>query len=97
MIKRAAIALEIAFGLIWILLFTKCLDLLDQPSSLDVGLGAAMLLGSVIVFPTVMRNVWRQASAHFRAEKESNNAEGNTDVSGADHSVGPDGLRSDQN
>lgn len=75
MIKRAAIALEIAVGFIWILLFTKCLDLLDQPSSLDVGLGAAMLLGSAVVFPAVMMNVWHKASAHFKREKEESNEE----------------------
>lgn len=83
MIKRAAIVLEIAFGLVWILLFTECLNLLDQPSNLDVGLGTVLLLGSAIVFPTVMINVWKRASRHFAGREEKKNEESTVAVGGS--------------
>ena len=99
MIKKLAIALEVLFAVVWVLVFTQGLNYLDEPSSGKVALGGILILASILVFPTVMRNVWKTASRHFNGHpktEEKKHYEEN--AVGAAHSGcagGPDGLRHD--
>ena len=66
MIKRFRIALALAVVAVAFAVFAEALKLMNQPSTLLLVLGIAILLGLFVTAPTVFALLWRRKNDHVR-------------------------------
>jgi hypothetical protein len=66
LIKRFRIALALAVVAVAFAVFAEALKLMNQPSTLLLVLGIAILLGLFVTVPTVFALLWRRKNDHVR-------------------------------